>query len=272
MKHKAIYANATTMFIAVFVLIVNLFPARGSKMAIIVNDILLGAWLGFGATRTQRLNVATSWLCSSKAEGPTHAHPGAYQSSNHQAQRGRSLHNPTTNISIPLALPAGSGLPISGRRPSCKIVFPHMMADSTTLKLYPEGELMPAPLATPLSGPKVISTTPDIERCDDWRCSSTSSQHPSTTAQRRKHESYTLSGSVFLITGNGKTLNLPTPSDIPADPLGWRKWKKAGAFLAVAWFSSVALAVAQAAGIFMRVISHEFKIDVSSVVGLQGLY
>jgi hypothetical protein len=90
--------------------------------------------------------------------------------------------------------------------------------------------------------------------------------HPCAAEQRRKHESYTLAGSVFLITGNGKTLKLPAPSDSPADPLGWSKWKRAGAALAVAWFSIVALAVAQAAGIFLRVISHEFKLDVSRSV------
>jgi hypothetical protein len=139
------------------------------------------------------------------------------------------------------------------------------MSFSSTLKLYPEGELVQAPLATPLSGPKLISPYPDdIERADDERSLSHLHRHPSTAAQRRKHESYSLSGSVFLITGNGKTLNLPAPSASPADPLGWSKWKRAGAFLAVAWFSIVALAVAQAAGIFMRVISRDFNVDVSA--------
>ncbi|KAH3963932.1 hypothetical protein HBH70_230030 [Parastagonospora nodorum] len=129
--------------------------------------------------------------------------------------------------------------------------------------LYPDGELVQAPIATPLSGPRLISPTPDeIEFCDEkWRSSSTTSMHPCAAEQRRKHESYTLAGSVFLITGNGKTLNLPAPSDSPADPLSWSKWKRAGVALAVGWFSIVALAVAQAAGIFLRVISHEFNID-----------
>jgi len=132
----------------------------------------------------------------------------------------------------------------------------------TPRRLYPEGELAPAPLAVPLVGPKVVqssTSTHGLERFD----SDISSEYPSTAAQRRKHESYTLTGSVFLITGNGQTLKLPAPSDSPADPLGWGVWKRAGAFLAVAWFSTVALAVAQAAGIFMQVISRDFGLDVS---------
>jgi len=142
-----------------------------------------------------------------------------------------------------------------------------MMANPS---FYPRGELEPDPIATPLSGPRLLSPTDEIEFCGETgRCSSTSPVHPCATDQRRKHESYTLAGSVFLITNNGKTLNLPTPSESPADPLGWSKWKRAGAALAVAWFSIVALAVAQAAAVFFSVISYEFKIDVSrSVHGL----
>jgi hypothetical protein len=142
------------------------------------------------------------------------------------------------------------------------------MVDSSTLRLYPDGELTQAPLATPLSGPKVISSAADTGRFDDERPGSTLHRCPSTATQRRKHESYSLAGSVFLITGNGQTLNLPAPSDSPADPLGWTKWKRAGAILAVGWYSAVALAVAQAASIFMRVISRDFKLDVSSTTGL----
>jgi MFS family permease len=141
------------------------------------------------------------------------------------------------------------------------------MSFSSTLNLYPEGELIQAPLATPLSGPRLISPNSNgIERENDERPLSHIHRHSSTAAQRRKHESYSLSGSVFLITGNGKTLNLPAPSASPADPLGWSKWKRAGAFFAVAWFSIVALAVAQAAGIFMRVISRDFKVGVSTAL------
>ncbi|KAH7394265.1 major facilitator superfamily domain-containing protein [Phaeosphaeria sp. MPI-PUGE-AT-0046c] len=124
-------------------------------------------------------------------------------------------------------------------------------------RLYPENELTNAPLATPLSGPKI-----PVADCElDEKRSGLASPYPSTAAQRKKHESYTLSGSVFLIAGNGKTLKLPAPSASPADPLGWSKWKRIWAFVAVVFFNVVALAVVQAAGIFLRVISRDFKID-----------
>jgi hypothetical protein len=126
-------------------------------------------------------------------------------------------------------------------------------------KLYPDNELTQAPLATPLSGPKVFASECDVEDTG----STIGSQYPSTAAQRRKHESYQLSGSVFLIAGNGKTLKLPAPSASPADPLGWSKWKRLGAFVAVVLFNVVSLAVAQTAGIFLRVLSRDFKVDVS---------
>jgi hypothetical protein len=129
-------------------------------------------------------------------------------------------------------------------------------------KLYPEGELTQAPLATPLSGPKIVQSNADLERGVDRKLSCVDEIYPSTATNRRKHESYTLSGSVFLIAGNGQTVKLPAPSDSPADPLSWGRWKRAGVFLAVSWFSIVALAVAQAGGLFLGVISRDFKVDV----------
>jgi hypothetical protein len=131
---------------------------------------------------------------------------------------------------------------------------------STASTLYPRGELDSPPLATPLSGPRVISSRNSIKRGGDV----THNTFTPTTEQRRKHESYALSGSVFLIA-NGQTIKLPAASDSPADPLGWGRWRKAGAFFAISWFSIVALAVAQAAGIFLRVISRDFKADVSAI-------
>jgi hypothetical protein len=138
------------------------------------------------------------------------------------------------------------------------------MDASSTRKLYPEGELKQAPLATPLSGPKVVLSNASLERGIDRLPSIVDEIYPSTAIHRRKHESYTLSGSVFLIGGNGQKVKLPAPSDSPADPLSWGQWKRAGVFVAVSWFSIVALAVAQAAGLFLGVISRDFKVDVCS--------
>lgn len=136
---------------------------------------------------------------------------------------------------------------------------------SSTRKPYPENELTQHSLAKPLGGPKVVLSDADtIERGADTLSPSIHDQFPSTAAARRKHESYMLSGSVFLITAKGQTLKLPAPSDSPADPLSWSWWKRAGAFLAILWYCIVALAVAQAASILLRVISRDFELDVSA--------
>jgi hypothetical protein len=134
----------------------------------------------------------------------------------------------------------------------------------STRRLYPEGELMPAPQAVPLSGPKLVTSDDDIER-ESGVVSPSIYEHTLPSSTKRKHESYTLSGSVFLITAKGQTLKLPAPSDSPADPLGWGRWKRVGAFLAVFWYSTVALTVAQAASLFLRVISTDFGLDVSVI-------
>jgi hypothetical protein len=147
---------------------------------------------------------------------------------------------------------------------SAATVFSYDLEASSTRKLYPEGEMNQVPLATPLSGPKVVVSSAEFERGVD-RPSFIHDTYPSTAAHRRKHESYTLSGSVFLIAGNGQTVKLPAPSDSPADPLSWGRWKRAGVFVAVSWFSTVALAVVQAAGLFMGVISRDFDVDVCAV-------
>lgn len=137
------------------------------------------------------------------------------------------------------------------------------MDDSVIKRMYPEGELRQAQLALPLGGPRVATSTTDIEYEGENSSTFAHGHVPPTDAQRRKHESYTLTGSVFLVAGNGKTLKLPAPSSSPADPLGWSRWKRAGVALTVSLFSIVSLAVAQAAGLFLRIISREFDTDVA---------
>lgn len=135
---------------------------------------------------------------------------------------------------------------------------------------WPAGELTQAPLATPVRKPSLLSsstrsqsTRHKPELSTDTILKIKEEEESQTEAEkRRKHESYLLSGSVFLVTEYGQTLKLPAPSDSPADPLGWKRWQRAGAFLAVAWFTTVALAVAQAAGVLLRVISIDFKGEV----------
>lgn len=122
--------------------------------------------------------------------------------------------------------------------------------------LYPDGELAQPPLAKPLRKPSIVSST----ECDDEMSFYSDERSSSVAALRRKRESYNLSGSVFLIASDGRTLNLPVPSSSPADPLGWRGWKKAGALLAVYWYSIVSLTVAQAASMTFAGISAEFEV------------
>lgn len=136
--------------------------------------------------------------------------------------------------------------------------------------LYPEGELASPPLAQPLRKPSLVASVED--RDDDCRpfASSTSGISTCTVESiRRKRESYNLSGSVFLVTSSGKTLNLPVPSDNPADPLNWGQWKTTGAIIAVALYSIVSLPVVQAASLVYHGIIMEFDGQVRIMRAIQ---
>lgn len=78
------------------------------------------------------------------------------------------------------------------------------------------------------------------------------------SANRKKHESYDLSGSVFLVTSDGKTLSLPVPSDSEHDPLNWGRWKFLGAFVSLVWFVAFPTTAVQAAAQMIHGIGKEF--------------
>jgi len=80
-----------------------------------------------------------------------------------------------------------------------------------------------------------------------------------TKDERRKHESYELSGSIFLVTSHGRTLNLPMPSDSKRDPLTYGRWKRTGAFFAIMVYSVTSLTVVQAASLMMPGIVADFS-------------
>lgn len=125
--------------------------------------------------------------------------------------------------------------------------------------LYPENELASPPLPQPIRKPSVVSSIDGTD--DDYEpfvCPSKLGGCNSRT-KHRKHESYHLSGSVYLITSAGKTLNLPVPSGSPADPLNWTAWKRSGAIIAIACFWTASLTVVQAASLLHRDIFSEFK-------------
>ncbi|PVI02405.1 MFS general substrate transporter [Periconia macrospinosa] len=77
-------------------------------------------------------------------------------------------------------------------------------------------------------------------------------------SRRKKHESYDLAGSVFLITQEGKTLNLPVPSDSKHDPLNWSVWKVTGVILALIWFSVISVTSVQGTSVMMHGIERDF--------------
>ena len=81
---------------------------------------------------------------------------------------------------------------------------------------------------------------------------------------RSKHDSFDFAGSVFLITGEGKTLNLPVPSESRNDPLNWSLWKTGGAMFAVGFYSAVALTAVQAQSLMFNGIIAEFGHEASA--------
>jgi hypothetical protein len=136
--------------------------------------------------------------------------------------------------------------------------------------LYPEGELASPPLPQPLRKPSLV---PSVEGRDDDCAPFASSASGISTCTvesvRRKRESYNLSGSIFLVTSSGKTLNLPVPSDSPADPLNWGRWKTTGAIIAVALYSTVSLPVVQAASLVYHGMMMEFDGQVRTMRATQ---
>lgn len=119
---------------------------------------------------------------------------------------------------------------------------------------YPPNELASHPLAKPLYKPSLAddskkpSASPTFSLGDP--------NDPNITRSNR--ESYMLSGSIFLITSSGKTLNLPVPSSSPADPLNWSMWKTTGAVAAIAMNSVVSLTVVQVASLMYQGIMADF--------------
>lgn len=77
-----------------------------------------------------------------------------------------------------------------------------------------------------------------------------------------KHSSSSLSGSVFLITSDGRILSLPIPSRNSRDPLNWCAWKRGCAFLALIIFGIVGLVIIQAPSLMFTELSEEFTTEV----------
>ena len=119
---------------------------------------------------------------------------------------------------------------------------------------YPPNELASPPLAKPLYKPSLAD---DSKKSSAGPTFSLGDPNDSNIT-RSNRESYMLSGSIFLITSSGKTLNLPVPSSSPADPLNWSMWKTTGAVAAIAMNSVVSLTVVQVASLMYQGIMADF--------------
>ena len=123
---------------------------------------------------------------------------------------------------------------------------------------YPPNELASPPLAKPLYEPSLATSTEYNSKKPFVSSTSSLDEANDPNITRRNRESYMLSGSIFLITSSGKTLNLPVPSSSPADPLNWSMWKATGAVAAIALYSVVSLTVVQAASLMYQGIMADF--------------
>jgi len=83
-----------------------------------------------------------------------------------------------------------------------------------------------------------------------------------TTSTRSKYESRDFSGSVFLISSDGRMLKLPIPTSSSRDPLNWSKMKRARAFFAIFFFSIMGLVLVQGPSLMFVPLSEEFSEEV----------
>ncbi|KAH7016719.1 major facilitator superfamily transporter [Ilyonectria destructans] len=86
-----------------------------------------------------------------------------------------------------------------------------------------------------------------------------------------RRDSSNLPGSVFLIAGDGRILQLPMPSKSPRDPLSWSPAKRFTTISVLVFFSTVALLNVQAASLMYGPLSNEFDDEISKSVPLNLL-
>ena len=84
-----------------------------------------------------------------------------------------------------------------------------------------------------------------------------------STSTRSKYESHDFSGSVFIISSDGRMLKLPIPTRSSRDPLNWSKMKRARAFFAIFFFSIVGLVLVQGPSLMFAPLGKEFSDEVS---------
>jgi hypothetical protein len=93
--------------------------------------------------------------------------------------------------------------------------------------------------------PSVFSLTTPMHPLDKM-ADENSSQHMTATQ-----------GSVYLITSDGKLLNLPIPSRSPKDPLNWSLLRRTLALTSMSLFTIVGLVQVQGTGMLLGLASLE---------------
>jgi len=78
-----------------------------------------------------------------------------------------------------------------------------------------------------------------------------------------KDESCDFSGGVYLITSDGRILDLPIPSASPCDPLNWSLKRRALAAFAIGFFSFVGLVAVLGPNLAMNGLQEEFSFEVT---------
>jgi hypothetical protein len=100
-----------------------------------------------------------------------------------------------------------------------------------------------------------------------YRSFNASTQTPTNS----KYDSRDFSGSVFLISSDGRMLRLPIPTRSPRDPLNWSKMKKARAFSAIFVFNVVGLVLIEGPSLMLESLKLEFSEEVRRP-SKQGVY
>lgn len=88
-----------------------------------------------------------------------------------------------------------------------------------------------------------------------------------STGGRSKYMSMDFAGSVFLITSQGRMLNLPIPSESPLDPLNWILARRLLVFTILLAYAVVALFLIQTPGNLYKAFLREFDGAVSEDEG-----
>lgn len=84
-----------------------------------------------------------------------------------------------------------------------------------------------------------------------------------STTGSSKYDDEDLAGSVFLISGDGRVLSLPIPSDSPLDPLTWSRPKRVFVYSIVVLYSVVAMFLVQSPANLFAAFLKEFTMQVS---------